>query len=346
MKLVNRSRSGASGLIVCLLLAGCDGQQTTTISISAQDVGSKKEVASLHEKLAATEVRKKQLAEEMSSASAIEAWVLAARPLTPLLKEIPDALGAETRITEIKVVRQGDEPDRILADVKASEAPKQALEAISSAMRQMGFRDQLKTVEHRDGEFSYHATLVWTDAPSRPQPPSVSTSSSLCDEPAEDALTPGVASGPGATSAEVKKLRSQLSAEQAAVQAMESEARDLLELSAQWLPYFAMVSENANVEMGISMKVRESDLVVPFMSFEVGGDQHAEERWVGNIRSLLRAKIVIEDEWDKTVTWLENMERIKPTMRIFSVSAAPVSGRKVWKFDVVLEVPLLEKNSN
>ena len=94
------------------------------------------------------------------------------------------------------------------------------------------------------------------------------------------------------------------------------------------------------------MKLRESELAVPRSSFKIVDCGPLYPGLSEAMPQILHGEVVIEDNFAKGINWLGIMERVKPTMRICSVSISAAGTADECRFDLVLEVPLLKKSPN
>ena len=145
---------------------------------------------------------------------------------------------------------------------------------------------------------------------------------------------------------DVPALRATLTSLQDYARSLSSQNVDALNFAASWQPYFALIDEANLAERGISMKLRASELAVPRSSFKIVDCGPPYPRWSEAIPQILHGEVVIEDNFAKVLNWLGMMEKVKPTMRICSVSISAAGRTDECRFDLVLEVPLLKKSSN
>jgi len=134
-------------------------------------------------------------------------------------------------------------------------------------------------------------------------------------------------------------LLTQLQAEQGVYEDLKRQSNDLIEFVAKWEPYFAVISEQEAAETGISMKVREADMLNLSQRY-----QQVPHK-INNVENkslpiLMRASLVFDDNYSKLLNWVGLMEKIRPTMRIGRLVLSKGSRGEDLRMDVTLEVPL------
>jgi hypothetical protein len=108
---------------------------------------------------------------------------------------------------------------------------------------------------------------------------------------------------------------------------------------AKWAPYFAIIEEQEAAETGISMKVREAEMLNLSQRY-----QQIPHK-INNVDNkslpiLMRSALVFDDSYSKLLNWVGMMEQIRPTMRIGRITLAKGSRGDDLRMDVTLEVPL------
>lgn len=134
-------------------------------------------------------------------------------------------------------------------------------------------------------------------------------------------------------------LATQLKAEKEVLEDLERQSEDLLKFVEKWEPFFAVIEEQQAAETGISMKVREAEMLnlsqryqqIPHKINNVDNE---------SLPILMRASLVFDDDYAKLLNWVGMMEKIKPTMRIGRLALAKGSRGEDLRMDVTLEVPL------
>lgn len=142
-----------------------------------------------------------------------------------------------------------------------------------------------------------------------------------------------------AATTEQSGLATQLDAEKAVYEDLQRQSKDLLEFVGKWEPYFAIIEEQQAAETGISMKVREADMLNLSQRY-----QQVPHK-INNVSNkslpiLMQASLVFDDEYAKLLNWVGIMEKIRPTMRIGRLALAKGSRGEDLRMEVTLEVPL------
>ena len=134
-------------------------------------------------------------------------------------------------------------------------------------------------------------------------------------------------------------LATQLSAEREVLTDLQRQSKDLLEFVQKWLPYFAVIEEQQAAETGISMKVREAEMLNLSQRYQqiphkINNKDNA------SLPILMQASLVFDDSYSKLLNWIGMMEKIRPTMRVGRLALAKGSRGEDLRMDVTLEVPL------
>ena len=137
-------------------------------------------------------------------------------------------------------------------------------------------------------------------------------------------------------------LRTQLDAEVATLDDLKRQSDELLSFVQKWEPFFAVIEEQQAAETGISMKVREANMLNLAQRYQqiphkINNKENA------SLPILVRATLVFDDNYSKLLNWLGMMEKIKPTMRIGRLSLSKGSRGEDLRMEVALEIPLRNK---
>lgn len=138
---------------------------------------------------------------------------------------------------------------------------------------------------------------------------------------------------------EEASLATQLRAEEEVYEDLQRQSKDLLDFVKKWEPFFAVIEEQQAAETGISMKVREAEMLNLSQRY-----QQIPHK-INNVDNtslpiLMRASLVFDDSYAKLLNWVGTMEKIRPTMRIGRLELAKGSRGDDLRMDVTLEVPL------
>jgi hypothetical protein len=134
-------------------------------------------------------------------------------------------------------------------------------------------------------------------------------------------------------------LATQLQAEKDVYEDLQRQSKDLLEFVEKWEPFFAVIEEQQAAETGISMKVREAEMLNLSQRY-----QQIPHK-INNVDNkslpiLMRSTLVFDDSYSKLLNWVGMMEQIRPTMRIGRITLSKGSRGDDLRMDVTLEVPL------
>jgi hypothetical protein len=142
-----------------------------------------------------------------------------------------------------------------------------------------------------------------------------------------------------AAAKEEAALVTQLDAEKGVYEDLQRQSKELLEFVGKWEPFFAVIEEQQAAETGISMKVREANMLNLSQRY-----QQVPHK-ISNVDNkslpiLMQASLVFDDSYAKLLNWLGMMEKIRPTMRVGRLELAKGSRGDDLRMDVTLEVPL------
>jgi hypothetical protein len=145
-----------------------------------------------------------------------------------------------------------------------------------------------------------------------------------------------------AANSEESSLRTQLEAERGTLTDLQRQSKELIDFVAQWEPYFAILEEQQAAETGISMKVREANMLNISQRYEQLAHRFNNKE-NPSLPTLVRATLVFDDNYAKLLNWMGEMEKIKPTMRVGRVAMSKGSRGDDLRMEMVLEVPLRKK---
>ena len=110
----------------------------------------------------------------------------------------------------------------------------------------------------------------------------------------------------------------------------------------KWEPFFAVIEEQQAAETGISMKVREAEMLNLSQRYQQIPHK-ISNKLNKSLPILMRATLVFDDDYVKLLNWIGTMEKIRPTMRIGRLALAKGSRGEDLRMDLVLEVPLRDQ---
>lgn len=140
----------------------------------------------------------------------------------------------------------------------------------------------------------------------------------------------------------VTKLNKQLEAEESVLADLQHQSKELIDFVALWEPYFAVIEEQEAAETGISMKVREANMLNLSQRYQQV-PHSINNKPNDSLPILVRATLVFDDSYAKLLNWFGMMEKIKPTMRVGKVNLSKGSRGDDLRMEMVLEVPLRVK---
>jgi hypothetical protein len=146
-----------------------------------------------------------------------------------------------------------------------------------------------------------------------------------------------------ANNAESEQFMANAEKEQAdiRVQASKANTETLRKFLTAWREPINRVQTQTEVEEAIQSSLRMNNLVVMSQRFEkkVISDQPV-------IPAVVKATIVIQDEYSKTLNWLGELERRLPLCRINTCHVTGAEEARQVQTEVALEVPLINLNSD
>ena len=130
----------------------------------------------------------------------------------------------------------------------------------------------------------------------------------------------------------------QVSRERLQFSELKRQSTDIIEFLRVWQPEFDLVGTTQSAEVSFDMKVRESGLLNLTKSF-----QAAPLKDNPSIPSVLRARLVFEDDFIKLLNWLGKTESTLPTVRVSEIHIKKGSRpTDIW-MEISLEQPLIAK---
>lgn len=103
-----------------------------------------------------------------------------------------------------------------------------------------------------------------------------------------------------------------------------------------WVPHIDRVQTQTEVEESVLASLRNANLLVLSQKFEV-----RENRTTPVIPKIVRAALVLEDDYAKTLNWVGELERRLPLARMMNCRiTGGENGRQVHT-EVTIEVPLV-----
>lgn len=107
-----------------------------------------------------------------------------------------------------------------------------------------------------------------------------------------------------------------------------------------WQPYIDKIQTQQEVEQSVMASLRTSSVFASSQKFEVKGIRDLV------VPRAIRASLVIEDEYPKTLNWLGDLERRLPMLRVSNCRITGAQDPKNVQMEVALEVPLVDLNAD
>ena len=317
-----------------LLWSGCDSAEIKAARIE-------KLKSEIEEKRKSRADLEMQIAE----ASDLEAWTLSSMPLQPLVIAIIRSMEPGSEIVRLQLERDAETPSQLRMRLVLNTASDKQLERTLQDINALNFRESNQAYTRSDGQFVYTTRLLWKDpqSQSRQTPEQRQNSSASLPLISKDKAK-GVDPWLGKERAEEGELQIQLGLEQELLTNLQQQSADLLNFVAVWKPYFALVDDQQAVETGITMRVREGDLLTLSQRYKQVPHKIANED-VAFLPTLMRATLVFDDNYEKLLNWLGSVEKIKPTMRVGKLDLTKGSRGGDLRMELTLEVPLLRSGS-
>lgn len=127
----------------------------------------------------------------------------------------------------------------------------------------------------------------------------------------------------------------QVLTERRQLEGLKNSTKEMIRFLEAWQPYFEALNTPQSAELAISMRIKEANLLTLGQRYEV-----AAAKGVSTIPKVMRANIIIEDDYAKTLNWLGRSEVEIPTLRIASMRLSKGQLPNDIKAELVLEVPL------
>lgn len=311
-----------------LLCSGCDSAQVDPARVEK-----------LQSEIEAKKKERSDLEKKIAEATDLEAWILASMPLQPLAVNIIGSMEPASEIERLQLERDAETPSQLrIRLVLQTESDKQ-IEKTLEAIRKMNFRESNQTITRSNGELVYTAKLLWHPPAQGLQTPQQTQNSSVTGP-----LISRNEAGVGKERADEKELQSQLRIEEEGLAELQLQSAALLEFVSTWQPYFALVEEQQAAQAAISIKVRQADLLTLSQRYEQVPHKIADKDFPF-LPTLVRATLLLDDNYGKLLNWLGTMEQTKPTMRVGKLDMTSGSRADDIRMELTLEIPLLQRGS-
>ncbi len=117
--------------------------------------------------------------------------------------------------------------------------------------------------------------------------------------------------------------------------ALKVSTKEMIRFLEAWSPYFNALNTPQSAELAISMRIKEANLLTLGQRYEV-----ASTKGDPTIPKVMRANLIVEDDYAKTVNWLGKLEVEIPTLRISNMRLSKGQLSNDIKAELVFEVPL------
>ena len=118
------------------------------------------------------------------------------------------------------------------------------------------------------------------------------------------------------------------------------EATDKHRFLQTWQPYIDKTQTQQEVEQSVMASLRTSSVFASSQKFEKKLNRDVV------LPSIIRASLVIEDEYPKTLNWLGDLERKIPMLRVTNCRITGAQDPKNVSMEVALEVPLIDLSAD
>jgi len=139
-----------------------------------------------------------------------------------------------------------------------------------------------------------------------------------------------------AISAESAKKTSEIK-----LQTVTAESEEILRFLAAWTPNIDSFQTGQDIEEAIQSSIRASSLYVDSQQFET-----KVSRTSNVLARVIKAAIVVEDEYSKTLNWLGEIEKKVPLARITICRITPGKDPNSVRLELSIEVPIINLNAD
>lgn len=125
------------------------------------------------------------------------------------------------------------------------------------------------------------------------------------------------------------------------LQTVTAETEEILRFLAAWTPIIDSIQTSQDIEEAIQSSIRASSLYVDSQKFE------AKISRTGKVLArVIKAAIIAEDEYSKTLNWLGELEKKVPLARITICRITPGKDPKSVRLELSIEVPIINLNAD
>lgn len=105
----------------------------------------------------------------------------------------------------------------------------------------------------------------------------------------------------------------------------------------QWEPHIKQAKNAQFGEALINLRIKQADVITLSQAFET-----VDYVKGGTIPKTLKARLVFEDDYIKTLNWLANLEGSMPASRVSSCKLSKGQSGNDIKMDLIVDIPILE----
>lgn len=117
---------------------------------------------------------------------------------------------------------------------------------------------------------------------------------------------------------------------------VDAESAELRRFLETWMPFVDNIQTSQEVEEAVQSSIRSSKLYVDSQKFELKSSREGTL-----IPRVVKAALIAEDEYPKTMNWLGELERKLPMARINVCRIIPGKDTKSIRMEVSIEVPIV-----
>lgn len=121
------------------------------------------------------------------------------------------------------------------------------------------------------------------------------------------------------------------------------ESDELIRFVRSWAPYADRLQTQSEVEESVLASLRAANMLILSQRFEVRQMQakNSGSTAVGVIPKIVRAALVLEDDYAKTLNWIGELERRLPMARMMNCRLTGGDNGRQVHAEISLEVPLV-----
>jgi hypothetical protein len=139
------------------------------------------------------------------------------------------------------------------------------------------------------------------------------------------------------TESEAFAAQSERETEDIRVQAMKANTADLRNFLGAWREPIDRLQTQTEVEEQVQASIRSAGLVVSSLRFEKRDSSTSP-----TIPRLVKASLIIKDDYPKTINWIGELERRIPLCRILSYHITGGDDARQIQADLTMEIPLMD----